>query len=385
MLRCIFNPSKQISCIVFVVQITLLIDPCNFGAETSEFAPSWTTKSAAVDNISLLLLVVLLQVAEHLRRRLMMARSCSSAAGSCALPRSSMHLPRPQQQQQQQFSLTGFGSWDLQQPSGQQQQQQEQLPLLDAALFQLPAVPDHNLIITDTSQAPGQEQQLQQQQGLQVQDDGGLQLRQQLAWQALQQQQQQQQSYHMPADSGQHLGQQQEPLQQQQQNVLPLPQHPSPRASPTAARRLVHSSSGSSNDSGSSGTGLSSLGLPRPIARTSSMQQLIDAAKQAAGVPAGAGAAADSAAAAAAVAYKQWHANVSVLFADVQGYTELADKVEPEQVGLVVVAVTAHVCDGASWFDTGAALMQVHCCHQQCCGVCRPASRQVQSTLFNIM
>lgn len=68
--------------------------------------------------------------------------------------------------------------------------------------------------------------------------------------------------------------------------------------------------------------------MHRPPARTNSMQQLIDAARQAGCTSAG-GAAADGAA---AVAYKQWHANVSVLFADVQGYTELADKVEPEQV-----------------------------------------------------
>jgi hypothetical protein len=295
---------------------------------------------AAVPYLLLLSLVFLLQVAEHLRRRLLMARSCSSAPGSCGLSRLSLNLPRPHHQQQQQhFSLTGFDSWDLEQPSRPQLllQQQQQLPGLGTMQCHLPAVPDHNLIVADTSQGLGQEQP-QQQQSLQVQDDGSTELRQQLAWQALQQQQQQQQSGHPPSDSGQHLEQQQPqhpPPPQQQQVVLPLRQHHSPGASP-AARRLVHSSSGSSNGSGSSssGTGMLSLGLPRPIARTNSIQQLEDAAQQAAGMPAGVGAAADSAAAAAAVAYKQWHANVSVLFADVQGYTELADKVEPEQVSM---------------------------------------------------
>lgn len=33
-----------------------------------------------------------------------------------------------------------------------------------------------------------------------------------------------------------------------------------------------------------------------------------------------------------AVAYKQWHANVSILFADIVGYTALPQQVEPEQV-----------------------------------------------------
>jgi class 3 adenylate cyclase len=33
------------------------------------------------------------------------------------------------------------------------------------------------------------------------------------------------------------------------------------------------------------------------------------------------------------VAYKQWHAGVSVLFADISGYTAMSTQVEPEQVG----------------------------------------------------
>jgi class 3 adenylate cyclase len=33
------------------------------------------------------------------------------------------------------------------------------------------------------------------------------------------------------------------------------------------------------------------------------------------------------------VAYKQWHAEVSVLFADISGYTAMSTQVEPEQVG----------------------------------------------------
>lgn len=40
-----------------------------------------------------------------------------------------------------------------------------------------------------------------------------------------------------------------------------------------------------------------------------------------------------SRAAAAAVVYKQWHPNVTVLFADIVGYTALSQEVEPEQVG----------------------------------------------------
>jgi hypothetical protein len=283
-------------------------------------------------HLLMLSLVLLLQVAEHLRRRLMMARSCSSAAGSCALPRLSMNLPQPQQQQQQ-FGLAGFGSWDMEQPTVQQQQQQ--LAVLDAAQLQLSVEPNGNLVTACRNSLLAEQQQQQQQHQqhqLQHPDDGGTELRQQLAWQALQQQQQQQQLHQLPDTCNTIAGEQLAQHALQQQILLPLPQQPSPAASP-AVRRLVHSTSGSSSGSGSSGTGMSLLGLPRPIACTNSMQQLIDAAKQAAG--SSAGAAADSAAAA-AVAYKQWHVNVSVLFADVQGCTELADKVEPEQVNTYV-------------------------------------------------
>jgi hypothetical protein len=275
-----------------------------------------------------------------------MTRAASSAAGSFALPRA---IALSDTQQQQQLGLAAVNSWELPQQQLEQQQQQP-WSLYDPAQMQLTIEPSSSSVPACIVETPhSQHQQQQQQQYLQAPDDGGTELRQQLAWQAQQQQQQQelQQLPDAPDDSGAILRQQlalqaHQQQQQQQQTALLPPPHPSPAAASPAARRLVHSSSASSSGSGlassssGSGIGLAALGLHRPVACTNSMQQLMDAAgNAAANAAAGGSLAADGAAAAAAVAYKQWHANVSVLFADVQGYTELADKVEPEQVGRI--------------------------------------------------
>jgi hypothetical protein len=273
-----------------------------------------------------------------------MTRAASSAAGSFALPRA---ITLSDTQQQQQLGLAAVSSWklpqqQLEQQQQQQQQQQEPWSLCDPAQSRLPVEPSSNWVAACIHEAPHPQHQ-QQQQYLQVPDDAPTELRQQLAWQAQQQQQECQQLPDAPHNAGAHSSQQLalQAIQQQQQQTAVL--QPSPAAASPAARRIVHSSSVSSSGSGlasnsssGSSTGLAALGLHRPVARTNSMQQLMDAAgTAAANAAAGGGSVTADGAAAAAVAYKQWHANVSVLFADVQGYTELADKVEPEQVGRI--------------------------------------------------